>query len=92
MFVRQHINLLETVKSHYCRRDSKKLYRPQDLSVAKMYRFYLEYCAKLGNQCDFCVSCINACDAEKEKLAETYENHLKNKNLVQQHKEIDIKE
>ena len=118
MYVRQHINSFEKVESHYCRRDSKKEYLPPDLSVAEMYRLYLEYCAKVGaptvshyiyneifntefnlafhtplkDQCDFCVSFANACDEEKEKLSDKYENHMKNKDLVQKHKEADKNE
>ena len=43
-YVRQHINSLETVESHYCRRDSKKLYLPHGLNLSKMYRLYLYFC------------------------------------------------
>ena len=48
MHVRQHIRSFETVESHYCRRDSKKLYLPQDLSLSKMYRLYKEHCSSIG--------------------------------------------
>ena len=48
MHVRQHIRSFETVESHYCRRDSKKLYLPQDLSLSKMYRLYKEHCSNIG--------------------------------------------
>ena len=42
MYVRQHIISFEKVESHFSRRDSKKEYFPPDLSVAEMYRLYLE--------------------------------------------------
>ena len=48
MHVRQHIRSFETVESHYCRRDSKKLYLPQDLSLSKMYRLYKDHCSNIG--------------------------------------------
>ena len=97
MYVRQHINSFEMTESHYCRRDSKKLYLPKGLSVAKMYTLNLKYCAKHGaptvshyiyteifntefnlafhtpikfkDQCDFCISFTNACDAKKRKTS-----------------------
>ena len=47
-YVRQHINSLETVESHYCRRDSKTLYLHHDLNLAKMYRLYLDFCNSVG--------------------------------------------
>ena len=47
-YVQQHINSFETVESHYCRRNSKKVYLPQGLNITKMYRLYEKYCAALG--------------------------------------------
>ena len=103
MYVRQYINSFEMDENHYCRRDSKKLYLPPGLSVAKMYTKYyakmytlkMKYCAKHGaptvghyiyteifntefnlafhtpikDQCDFCISFTNACDAKKRKTS-----------------------
>ena len=46
----------------------------------------------MKDQCDFCNSFANASDAEKEKLSEKHQNHLKNKNLVQKSKELDKNE
>ena len=41
-----HINSFPAIESHYCRKDSKKMYLSPDLSVAKMYKLYLEQCAR----------------------------------------------
>lgn len=38
--VRNHIASFDTVESHYCRKDSKRLYLPSDLSISEMYRYY----------------------------------------------------
>nr|CAI5857198.1 unnamed protein product [Callosobruchus analis] len=42
--VRDHINLFETVESHYCRKNTSKRFLPPTLNVSKMYNMYLEYC------------------------------------------------
>lgn len=46
--IKQHISMFPAVNSHYTRKDSKKQYLESDLSIAKMYRFYLEW-AKTQN-------------------------------------------
>lgn len=40
--VRQHIRSFPTMESHYCRASSEKKYLPPDLTLAKMFRYYLE--------------------------------------------------
>ena len=54
--------------------------------------FSLAFHTPLKDQCDFCVSYANACDKEKEKLSDKYENHMNNKDQVQKHKEADKNE
>lgn len=39
-FVKEHINSFPKVTSHYCRKDTSKLYLLSDLNKAKMYRLY----------------------------------------------------
>lgn len=42
--VRDHINLFETVESHYCRKNTSKRFLPPTLNISKMYGLYIEYC------------------------------------------------
>ncbi|CAH1983229.1 unnamed protein product [Acanthoscelides obtectus] len=42
--VRDHINLFETIESHYCRQKTSRKYLPPTFNVSKMYTMYLEYC------------------------------------------------
>ncbi len=42
--VREHIKRFPTIESHYCRKDSNKLYLPQGLSLSQMYKLYQEDC------------------------------------------------
>ena len=51
--------------------------------------FNLAFHTPLKDQCDLCISFANASEAEKEKLSEKYDSHMKNKNLVQEHKTFD---
>ena len=44
----EHISLFKTVESHYVRKDAKGQYLPEDLSVATMYRMYVEWCQENG--------------------------------------------
>lgn len=45
--VKKHIDSFPRIESHYCRKDSKKLYLPPDLNITELYRLYLtEYCPK----------------------------------------------
>lgn len=40
--VREHIDSFPRVESHYCRRDSTKLYLGSDLNISVLYRLYTE--------------------------------------------------
>ena len=42
--VRQHISSFQVVESHYCRKDSDRLYLQPGLSLSKMYLLYKEKC------------------------------------------------
>lgn len=44
--VRTHIELFPICESHYCRKDSKKLYLDSQLNQSKMYELYLDYMTK----------------------------------------------
>nr|CAH7751113.1 unnamed protein product [Callosobruchus chinensis] len=41
--VREHIKLFPLVPSHYIRKNSKRMYLEEGLSIQKMYRLYTEY-------------------------------------------------
>lgn len=43
--VREHINSFQTVESHYCRKNTSRLYLPASLNISKMYSLYQEYCS-----------------------------------------------
>ncbi|RZF48681.1 hypothetical protein LSTR_LSTR015116 [Laodelphax striatellus] len=43
--IKNHINLFPRVESHYCRKDSRKLYLSPDLNISKLYGLYKnDYC------------------------------------------------
>lgn len=42
--VKQHIRSFPTVESHYCRKDTQRLYLDSKLTVQKMYDLYTEKC------------------------------------------------
>lgn len=45
MHVKKHIDRFPRLESHYCRRDTKKLYLSPELNLAEMYRLYCkDYC------------------------------------------------
>lgn len=44
--IRDHIAMFPAYKSHYSRSHTSKKYLSPDLSIAKMYRLYLEYCSR----------------------------------------------
>ena len=46
--IKQHILLFPTIDAHYVRKDSRKKYLDANLSLAEMYRLYLEWCADNG--------------------------------------------
>lgn len=43
--VRRHIESFPTIESHYTRKDTRRRYLDQSLSISKMYRLYKEECA-----------------------------------------------
>lgn len=44
-FVKKHIESFPVVESHYCRKDSNKVYLNCDLNLSIMYRLYARTCA-----------------------------------------------
>lgn len=44
--VRDHINMFETINSHYCRNKSERKYLPATLNISKMFTLYEEYCSE----------------------------------------------
>lgn len=44
--VRNHINLFETIDSHYCRQKTSRKYLPPTLNISKMFNLYEEYCVE----------------------------------------------
>lgn len=43
-FIREHIASFPVVPSHYCRKSSTRDYLPSNLSLARMYEMYVEWC------------------------------------------------
>lgn len=41
-FVKEHIDQYPRIESHYCRKDSKKIYLDSDLNLSRMYKMYKE--------------------------------------------------
>lgn len=44
--IRDHINLFPRVEAHYVRKDSKRQYLQQSLTLSKMYKLYQDWCAE----------------------------------------------
>lgn len=42
--VRDHMNMFETIDSHYCRQKTERKYLPPTLNIYKMFTLYEEYC------------------------------------------------
>lgn len=49
--VRKHIDLFPRMESHYCRKDSKRLYLAADLNITMMYRLYKKWCTERNSDC-----------------------------------------
>ncbi|KAL7299120.1 hypothetical protein TKK_0008201 [Trichogramma kaykai] len=46
--VRRHIESFPTMPSHYCRKDSERIYVDQTLSIARMYDLYIDWMREHG--------------------------------------------
>jgi len=46
--IRQHIESIPVIESHYCRRDTNKVYVSGQLNLTILYEKYLEYCRERG--------------------------------------------
>ena len=55
------------------------------------YEFNLSFHKPMKDQCDNCVAYKNADQAEKERLKEKHERHIKNKQMARESKEVDKK-
>lgn len=42
--IRSHIEMFQPIESHYCRKNSSRVYLPPNLNISKMYRMYEDYC------------------------------------------------
>lgn len=46
--IRNHIELISTVESHYLRAQTKKIYFEGDLNLSTLYKLYVEKCKEIG--------------------------------------------
>ena len=46
--IRQHIDSIPVIESHYCRRDTNKVYLNGQLNLKILYEKYVEYCYQTG--------------------------------------------
>lgn len=42
IYVKLHIDMFPRIESHYCRKDSKKIYLESGLNIARLYKLYKE--------------------------------------------------
>ena len=110
-----HIKSFDTVESHYCRKNSTKMYLPGNLNVMKMYQMFQAHCLENGiecvsekiyrnifnknfnlsfqrplkDRCDFCTSYSFSSEQEKEKLRESFNRHIANKEASRLQKQED---
>jgi len=47
--IREHISRFPNVESHYCRKESQRMYLDKTLSLRRMYRLYVEECNTLNS-------------------------------------------
>lgn len=113
--VRDHINSIPRVESHYLRKQSTREYIEGGKTISDLYRDYKEGCiqndkpfanlvmySRIFNyefnlsffipkkdQCDFCTSFNLSSEEEKHKLKDTYDMHIKEKELSRISKEED---
>ncbi|CAH2007460.1 unnamed protein product [Acanthoscelides obtectus] len=74
--VRDHINLFETIESHYCRQTTSRIYLPPTLTPKK-------------DPCDICHKYDNSSPEEKLELEEDYRIHILNKNRAREIKQFE---
>lgn len=113
--IKNHINSIPRIESHYTRARSSREYIEGGKSLADLHRDYVEECKtknvshgkylmyhKIFNeefnisffspkkdQCATCATYVNASDSEKERLKDVYENHISEKDLSRNEKQID---
>ena len=47
--IREHISRFPNVESHYCRKESQRMYLDKTVSLRRMYRLYVEECNTLNS-------------------------------------------
>ena len=113
--VKDFINSIPRIESHYLRAQTTREFICSDKSLADLYRDYkalreennlavatpstfnrifntdfnISFFVPKKDQCDLCESYKNANDEEKQKLYQSYEDHLKEKTLARIEKEND---
>ncbi|GLV33245.1 hypothetical protein CBL_08413 [Carabus blaptoides fortunei] len=65
--VRNHINSIPVVESHYCRNSSKRRYLPNGSSENRLNQDYLKYCEELQCQHNFDLHILRKQDAREHK-------------------------
>ncbi|KAL0882683.1 hypothetical protein ABMA27_001109 [Loxostege sticticalis] len=116
--IRQHIQSIPKVESHYCRASTSREYIDGSKNMTDLHTDYVNECKAKGtpygnyvmynrifnsefnlsfhnpkkDQCEDCAAFHNAIGEEKERLRESYELHLKEKELTRKEKETDKKD
>ncbi|CAG5040048.1 unnamed protein product [Parnassius apollo] len=79
--VRDHINSIPRIESHYIRKDSSREYIDGGKCLADLHADYKAQCLEQGDRCELCVSYENATGSAKEELQEKYMLHQEEKDL-----------
>ncbi|XP_062530462.1 uncharacterized protein LOC105841614 [Bombyx mori] len=79
--IKEHINSIPRIESHYCRATTSREYIEGGLSIAQLHRDYVEKCrAETYDNAE-----------DKQPLEDKYFSHLEEKDLVRKEKELDKK-
>ncbi|KAJ8930679.1 hypothetical protein NQ314_016493 [Rhamnusium bicolor] len=95
--VRDHINMFEPIKSHYCRKQTKRTFLPSELSITKIHNLHQIYCRENNiipakpkkDQCGLCTQYSNSSVIEKAEMQAEYDFHTESKILSRDQKNKD---
>ncbi|XP_072395046.1 uncharacterized protein [Diabrotica undecimpunctata] len=82
--VRNHINSIPRIESHYCRANISKEFIDGSKTITDLHRDYTKQ-----YQCEDCVQYRNCNDEHKQDMEEKYNKHIKEKDLSRKEKEKD---
>ncbi|KAJ8967131.1 hypothetical protein NQ314_003065 [Rhamnusium bicolor] len=91
-FIRDHIESIPKIESHYLRAQSSRDYIDGSLNISTLYHFEfnISWYTSKKDQCTLCANYANSNKDRKKDLQQEYDDHIRNKEKFRVEKKLDV--